>query len=346
MSLDSIPSISQLSVHFTGNSHNDEALTISEKPIQLSDSLRESLTVYFRLHKQPEEYFQLDHESNLDMNKVYAAVSAIFENPESLHEKSADLAQHLYQCSNHPNIKGGEFFVAYFNDCVVEGEPASAVGLFKTENKDSFLKVNNRDKDFVLEKHLGINLNKLDKGCIIYNLNGDDGFVVSVLDNTNKSAEARYWTDGFLGLRARNDAYHYTEQAVAMCQDFIRKEMPQHFEVSKPDQADMLNRSAQFFKEQERFDLNEFSNTVIGAPEVIDDFTRYKHEYEQERGTPVEDGFDISASAVKKQSRGFKSVLKLDKNFHIYIHGNREMIERGQDEFGRKFYKVYFEEEQ
>ena len=49
--------------------------------------------------------------------------------------------------------------------------------------------------------------------------------------------------------------------------------------------------------------------------------------------------------AVKKQARVFKSVLKLDKNFHIYIHGNRELIEQGVEKDGRKFYKLYFESE-
>ena len=53
----------------------------------------------------------------------------------------------------------------------------------------------------------------------------------------------------------------------------------------------------------------------------------------------------ISAPAVKKQAKIFKSVLKLDKNFHIYIHGNREMIEQGVEKDGRKFYKIYFEKE-
>ena len=50
--------------------------------------------------------------------------------------------------------------------------------------------------------------------------------------------------------------------------------------------------------------------------------------------------------AVKKQARVFKSVLKLDKNFHIYIHGNRDLIEQGTDERGRKYYNIYYEEEQ
>jgi len=40
------------------------------------------------------------------------------------------------------------------------------------------------------------------------------------------------------------------------------------------------------------------------------------------------DEFDISKEALKRQTRFLKSVLKLDKNFHIYIHGNRELINR------------------
>jgi len=58
------------------------------------------------------------------------------------------------------------------------------------------------------------------------------------------------------------------------------------------------------------------------------------------------DNFEISAQAVKKQSKIFKSVLKLDKNFHIYIHGDKELIEKGVEKDGRKFYKIYYKEEQ
>ena len=38
-------------------------------------------------------------------------------------------------------------------------------------------------------------------------------------------------------------------------------------------------------------------------------------------------------------------VIKLDKNFHLYVHGSRELIEQGIDEEGRKFYKIYYTEE-
>ena len=84
---------------------------------------------------------------------------------------------------------------------------------------------------------------------------------------------------------------------------------------------------------------------MIRQPEVMESFSRYKQEYEQDRDIRIEDEFAISESAVKKQARSYKSVIKLDRNFHIYVHGNRSLLEQGEDEKG-KFYKVYYEEEE
>jgi hypothetical protein len=38
-----------------------------------------------------------------------------------------------------------------------------------------------------------------------------------------------------------------------------------------------------------------------------------------------------------------KLVVKLDKNFHIYIHGKRDKITEGVDDKG-KFIKLYYDE--
>jgi hypothetical protein len=90
--------------------------------------------------------------------------------------------------------------------------------------------------------------------------------------------------------------------------------------------------------------MAEFAHEVIGQPEVIDSFNQYKSAYVQEHDLEIVDNFTISDSAVKKQARVLKSVIKLDKNFHIYVHGNRELIEQGSDNKG-KFYKIYYKEE-
>jgi hypothetical protein len=78
---------------------------------------------------------------------------------------------------------------------------------------------------------------------------------------------------------------------------------------------------------------------------VIASFRKFDDNFRAENKLELPDTFEISAQAVKKQAKIFKSVLKLDKNFHIYIHGDRELIEQGSDPDGRKYYKIYFKEE-
>lgn len=46
---------------------------------------------------------------------------------------------------------------------------------------------------------------------------------------------------------------------------------------------------------------------------------------------------------VCKTTGDQKLVIRLDKNFHVYIHGNRSKIEEGKDEKG-KFVKLYYDE--
>ncbi|MCL2281753.1 MAG: nucleoid-associated protein, partial [Fibromonadales bacterium] len=299
---------------------------------------------YFLSTFKSTEYFNFHHDIDINMNEVFVCVSKIFNNPEILHKQSINLAKHLYEQSIHPQIKDGEFYTVYFKDCIIDGETVDAIGLFKSENKDTFLKVYPSGDGFEIESEKGININKLDKGCLIFNIERETGYVVAVVDNTNKGTEAQYWINDFLHIRQRKDEYYNTQNILSLTKRFIKNELPQQFEVTKADQADMLNKSVKFFKENDNFDLKEFANEVMENPDVIKSFKKYKTTYEQDFDMDIADNFAISENAVKKQARFLKSVIKLDKNFHIYIHGNREMIEQGEDKKG-KFYKVYYNEE-
>ena len=131
-----------------------------------------------------------------------------------------------------------------------------------------------------------------------------------------------------------------------MTKSYITEQMPEEFEVSKTDQIDLLNKSINYFKEAETFDKGEFELSVFGQEEeAINSFRYFDQQYQEEMDLDLSDQFKIAANSVKKQARIFKSVLKLDKNFHVYIHGNRELIERGQDSDGRKYYKIYYQNE-
>lgn len=337
--------IDRMAVHIVGNKHANDTLLLSKHLLATDESLQKLLTSYFSSSFKIEGYFRLYHETDLKYNEVYGFVSNIFENSSRLMDESVNLAKHLYEKSCHPNIKDGEFYVALFRDCSLKNEVGNAVGIFKSENKDTFLKVKSRNVgDFNIETDQGININKLDKGCLIFNIDKENGYVVAVVDNTSKGEDAKYWIDDFLHVRPRKDEYYNTHNVLSLCKNFVTKELPQQFDVQKADQADLLNRSVQFFKKKDSFDMEEFTNEVFAQPEVIDSFNKYKENYEQDRDLEIADSFTISESAVKKQARAFKSVIKLDKNFHIYVHGNRNLIEQGEDEKG-KFYKVYYQEE-
>ncbi|MDR3056942.1 MAG: nucleoid-associated protein, partial [Prevotella sp.] len=299
---------------------------------------------YFVSPFKSQEYYCFYHNSDLKYNEVYGFVSGIFNTPDSLYKNSVNLAKHLYEQSTHPKIKGGEFYTVYFKDCIIDGETVDAVGLFKSENKDTFLKVFPSGEGFEIESQQGININKLDKGCLIFNTEKENGYIVAVVDNTNKGAEAQYWIDDFLHVRQRKDEYHNTQNILSLCKNFVKNELPQHFEVSKADQVDLLNKSVKFFKENDNFSMANFANEVIEHPDIIESFNQYKSSFQQDYDIEIADNFTISESAVKKQVRSFKSIIKLDENFDIYIHGDRNLIEQGEDKKG-KYYKVYYKEE-
>lgn len=276
---------------------------------------------------------------------MYQFISSVFKEKESFIEQSKNVGRYLYDKSTHPQIKGGELCIFYFKDCQINDELIDCIGIFKSENKETILKVSSTKDGYNLKDEKGINTTKLDKGCLIFNTETENGYIVSVVDNTNKNTEAQYWKDDFLSVQPKRNEYHQTNQFLGIAKQFVTKKLTEDFEVSKADQIDFLNRSVDYFKKNETFDKNEFEETVFGDSNVINSFRKFDQNFRQENEIELADNFEISAQAVKKQARVFKSVLKLDKNFHIYIHGNRELIEQGIDEKGRKFYKIYYEEE-
>lgn len=340
-----IGAIDRIALHKVGNKGNEEVLIATEHLLNTSEANQKLLSAYFLYPFKFNNLFNFQHESDFNLNEVFTFASRIFESKDCFLEQSTFLARHLYDCSNHPNIKGGEFFVAYFEDCILDGKNTQAVGLFKAEQKDTFLKILFDEKAFDVDSEIGLNLQKLDKGCIIFNLEKEDGYVVAVVDQTNKAAEARYWLDEFLGLTERKDHHFQTHHALTMCKNFISNELPVHFEVSKVDQVDLLNKSAKFFKEKEVFNLHDYAQEVIAQPELIAHFNDFKSDFQKNREMAFDDQFEISEFTLSKKAKDFKSVLKLDKNFHIYIHGNANLIEQGTENDGRKFYKIYYNEE-
>ena len=342
-------SLSEPTIHKVGNKLLDEHLSLSEHTLKIDDEVLDNLLMNYFLKpfEKVNEIYRFDHPTgDLNLNEVYHFAEIIFNDKDTFHENSRQIAKHLYDISNHPKIKSGELYLCYFTGLQIEGESLDAIGIFKSESKEPYLKVVQRSKEFEINyEQEAINIKKLDKGCLIFNTEKEAGYKVAVIDQTN-STEAAYWIDDFLKLKIRNNNYTQTNTVLKVYKDFVTNQIDEEFEISKTDKIDLLNRSIKYFKEKEHFDLDEFSNEVLAHEQGIESFKRFKKNYEDEFETEIGDSFLISGTAVKKQARVFKSVLKLDKNFHIYIHGNKQLIEKGYDEqMKMSFYKVYFKEE-
>jgi hypothetical protein len=346
--IDPAESVVQLvSVHHVGNASLEEGVKLSQEPLDIEhDKVNELLKTYFLSNFTVPEYYSFTFSNeDFTLNPLYKFVREVFDDRETFHENSVYIAQHLYEATKHPNIKAGDLYIAYFGSLALNGRSVEAVGIFKSENKEPYLKLKAYSNQFDLLADEGINIRKLDKGCIVLNLEHDSGFKVLIVDNANR-ADAQFWKESFLNLKPWSDAFHQTHQVMNLTRQFVSEKITEDFQVSKADQIDLLNRSVNYFKSKEQYNQAEFEVEVLGDADMIESFRNYGKTFQETNNYDLEDNFEISVQAVKRQARVFKSVLKLDKNFHVYIHGDRGLIERGFDEvMGKNFYKLYFEHE-
>ena len=199
-------SLSALAVHKTGHRLRGEDLVASLELLEFDDQLKGALEDYFLKPFKSEYFWHFTHNTDLALNEAHVYVSNIFLSPlkrPALLEQSVNLLKHLHAQSLHPQIKSGELYVAFFTGCSLEDSTVDAIGLFKSEHKDLFLRVGDGEEQVSLETEEGINLKKLDKGALVFNTLGDEGYTLLMVDRD--SEETAYWRDDFLGIKRIQD---------------------------------------------------------------------------------------------------------------------------------------------
>lgn len=332
-------------VHYVGNKGLGEELTCSNKTIEFKDDfVKETVLRYLTTPFKTDIYHKFKGKVDTSLSSVANYAEDIFNSRNQFIEHSKDIANALYHQSMHPKIKGGEFYVCFFKDVMVDGELCDTLGLFKTENKETYLKVYQHMDEFEVDCDNGINLNKLDKGCLIFNAEKKSGYKLSIIDTNNKIAEcALYWEEDFLNATIKPNAYYHTKNFIDTSRGFCEEILTEANNVKKEDQMMMLNKSTSYFKERDNFNLKDFERDVLVQPEVIQAFSEYRSDFNKRMDLTAIDDFEVSPTAVKKNQKYMRSVVKLDKNFHVYIHARHDMVERGYDEEkSLKYYKLYY----
>lgn len=337
--------IEKIITHQIGNKLRDEKYSLSNEESNLDSDTKSYLLKYFFSLLKTDESYRFTHPINIEMNEVFTLTKDIFSEPNSFVINSQNIAKLLYEHSMHPKVKEGQLNISLFNNITIEDEIVNVLGIFKSETSSPFIQMKKQKSSYNIIHENGFDLKSMDKGCLIFNTDSTIGYKILLIDNKSKSNEAQYWKDDFLNVQPKKDEYHQTNQFLGITKQFVTNQLPEDFEISKADKIDYLNRSVDYFKKHETFNKSEFEEVVFGDNKMIESFRKFDHDYRQDNELSLSDNFQISSQAVKKQSKVFKSVLKLDRNFDIYIHGDKNLIEKGVEKNGRKYYKIYYEEE-
>ena len=277
--------IESLSIHRVGNKSRNEAVFLSENPYGLNDEIVPLLKEYFfkSFREKEENYYQFAHEVDLEYNEMFNLATEIFTNPSSVHEVSKKITKHLFEQSNHPHIKNGEVYVTYLTNISIDNNVVDAVGVFKSELRTDFLQFEENESDLKMILQEGINLNKLDKGCIIFNYKKEEGYKILTVDSNRY--DARYWLEHFLSVDAFQDENFMTKKYLKFCQEFAKEVV---FPAEDKKQEVMfMNRAVNHFAKNDEFEETAFLNDVMENPDLIPEFKSYKADRGEKGGGPA-----------------------------------------------------------
>jgi hypothetical protein len=341
--------IEELFLHQVGNKSKNEPLFLSDVAQALNDESNALLKQYFSkpFMQKEENYFHFEHETDLDFHPLFSAISGVFDNPHTLLDTSKTIAKHLFSSSENQHIKSGELFVAYFTNVVLDNEKVDAIGIFKSEIKNHFLKFDTKGNQFQMLLDEGVDLNKLDKGALIFNSEKEAGYRILSVDSNRY--DAKYWLEEFLAIAPFEDAIFQTKKYLKFCQNFAKDVvLPAE---DKKEEVLFMNRSMNFFAKNDEFQESSFIEEVIENPDLIPEFRHYKET--QAPKYKIEDltEFPIANNAVTAARKKTKNIIALDTNVQLKLdfinpESADKFLEKGWDEERQMYYYlVYFNKE-
>ncbi|MCT4665420.1 MAG: nucleoid-associated protein [Flavobacteriales bacterium] len=341
--------ISKLSLQRVGNKHRNELSFFTDSELSI-DKEEEVLLKRFFLSslRSEDELMKFTHHIELSYNLVYDNVKQFFDGSLDFIELSRKTLHHLYEKSDHAQIKSGEVFTVFFENIMFEEITTQAIGIFKVERKLDYLHFAADEEDnMFFELRKGTKPQKIDKGCLILNTHADDGFRVYSFDNN--SYDTIYWKNSFLNLDfVVNESYqtkHHLDLLVKFSETLVE-------ENNSFVQKDFITQGVKMLNENEFVSKKMIEEELLEPFEVVESYDDFKKTYRDDYEIELEEDFFVAHETLKKAQRKIKSEIKLDTKISIKIDLKEadsvvDNIEKGYDEErGMSFYKVFFNEEE
>lgn len=333
-------SIKHLMIHGIGSKCLDEALVLSSSEVAISDVTERRLLVNLLRRMPVEPLYHFSHDIELPYNEVFSLIKSSFETKEKFLDVSKMIAKHLFNQGVTKKIDSGLLYVAYLKHILIDDQEVDAIGIFKSEKLEMFLKLGYSGGEYSLASEKGIG--NISKGCLIVNIDSESGYLVSLL-NTRKKSDVKYWNEDFLGVKLRNDDYNRTNQIIELCGSFITSNEA----IAKKDKAGMIDQvlSAMTIGDTT---FEKIADTVFKDKTVKEQFLDFRNQKSSFADENLNEHFSPTSENIEKQLKKYrnKSKLILDDDFEVLIKNGDGNIVRGYDEEkGLSYYKLYFRDE-
>jgi hypothetical protein len=331
--------IKSLAIHTVGNPSMDEPLILNQQLVELSENEHDIVLEMLMQGFSSHEKFGSEEA---ELTPVYQFCLAFLEREypnADFNLKSQKIAEHLYGVMTHPKTNPGHLFIAHVVDTTIDGFNRDAMVFIKSEIEKTVIELKWNESDLALKYHSGIIPGQIEKGAMAY-FNSNDELEFLLIEKSRAAINEWYWSEYFLEVKPVKNGYFKTKQAIEIAKGFIEQELPEITELQRTEAARIKQQAEKYFRTKDEFQIDGFSEALFHNKDLQDGFKTYANEFED---SSITEDFDISKEAAKKAKTTFKEVIKLDKNFHIYIHGNTDLIQQGyDDQKGMNYYKVYF----
>ncbi len=299
--------VKKVIVHRVGNKLRDEGVHISPNECHRSTALNNLLLNGFLAPViRGGQECCLSHESDISLNTVNHYASSVFTDVKNFISSSDAIAKHLYSCSNHPNIGGGEFLIILFEDIRNEGKSVQALGLFRVEGKNDYLDVGEEKGAIQVYERAGISLDKIQKGAVVLS----DELQVFVIDTLGK--KTKYWIESFLKAVPAQTSKKSAQIAGSLLKEISKK-------VESPSAALEFSRQVEgLLNEADSLsiaDLRNVSREFIGDSEIDDlmNGAQIKH------GVLLDNDVQFESKMLAKYAKDVVTKARISKGVSLIV---------------------------
>lgn len=302
-------------VHRVGNRLREEGCELSHKEVKGTSDLHGTLLRHYLypLAKAGDDS-EFYHESDLALNAVREFSSRVFADAGSFVTVTRSIAKQLYAASTHPSIAAGEFIAILYQDIRINDESRLAIGLYKIEQRETFLDVERVNDSLNLIELRGIPVSSIQKGALI--LSDSLGLLVK----ETSGQQTKYWADTFLKARPRQTA----KSTAKLAAQFVKQVCSRiDIEAGMSLRRDLVDVFAA--NETVKFsDVEEVSGRYIDQAEV----SRLTHQLEEQSGFLALTASSIDSVALTRQARSVLRHYPLGEGIGITISNPKARLDK------------------